>query len=143
MLALGHPLHPITIHAPLGLLLGSAAWDVLWVWQGPEPWALLGRWTLLLGLIFALPAAGTGVVDYLALPASRPIRRLAIVHLILALLAVAAYGTSLLFRWQEASLALCLVPAGLGLLLLMAAGWFGGELVYGHGVGQRPSDEGG
>lgn len=78
-----------------------------------------------LGLVMALPAAISGLLDYAALPPESP-----------------AEGTA----------TACLVAAAA--LTLGVAGWLGGELTFRHGVGVRsdgppppggcqiPSDEG-
>jgi uncharacterized membrane protein len=85
----------------------------------------------------ALAAAIPGFVDFLAItyPA---VKRLALYHMIINLIAVTFYAINLYLRLNAAS------PAGLPLalsiiavLLLGVSGWLGGHLVYVHGVGVK------
>jgi uncharacterized membrane protein len=139
---LGHPIHPIVNHAPMGLLSVCVAFDVLGLCLGSPIWWQVGFWNIAAGLVTAAPAVVSGLADFIAhVRGPRP-ERLAVVHLTLMLSALGAFGLGLVFRHgpelSDGSLRLVAVAIDcLGTLLLAAGGWFGGELVYGHAVGVR------
>jgi uncharacterized membrane protein len=94
------------------------------------------------GLGTALLALFTGFMDYVAIPESHPAQRVANRHLAWVLSAIGVFTVNLLIRGGGQP------PAGLyrlpdfilsviGLVLLAIGGWYGGDLVYGHGIGQR------
>lgn len=137
---LGHPLHTALVHFPIGLLGAVPLWDALAAWRGPEPWSTLAFWTLALGLASAIPAAGTGLLDYARLDEEDPAADRASQHLWTVLIAIALYAGSFGLRWEDgAPVPDPGWPAGslglAGLLFLGLAGWLGGELVLRHGVG--------
>jgi uncharacterized membrane protein len=138
----GHPLHPIMNHLPIGLLSVAPPFDILGLWSGSDIWWAISYWNIVIALIAGMPTVITGIVDYLAfVRGSRP-DRLALIHLTLMLSALGVFVMSLVFRHGSAppestSLLLVIGLDCFGTLLLMVGGWFGGELVYGHGVGFR------
>ncbi len=135
---LGHPLHPLSVHFPLGLLLCSSCLDLAIALGAPEAWAPHALAMLICGLVTALPALLTGVLDYVTIPQGSANSRLATSHMAVALLGVAAYGATLAIRSGRPQLgSLGLVATLSGAACLGAAGWMGGELVYGRGEGLR------
>ncbi len=138
---LGHPLHPITVHVPLGLLLAAPLWDVLGLALGDPTWWTVSFWTVALGCAASLPSIATGLAELAALPRGDPAGPAVERHLYCAVGAIAAFGSSLLFRGPHAApagadLALALALAWSGWALLAVAGYLGGELVYGRGLGR-------
>lgn len=134
---LGHPLHPPSVHAPLGLWTSAAVWDAAALATGrPELWTL-SFGCLALGCAAALPALATGFLDFLALE-DEDAEATALWHMGLMGACWVIYAASLIARqgWDDpgrASLAVALQYAGLG--LLSVGGWLGGRLVYTHGAG--------
>lgn len=140
MRVFGHPLHTVLVHFPIGLLGAVPLWDALALWRGPDPWGALAFWTLGLGLAAALPAAGTGLLDYAGLEEDDPAEQRATQHLWTVLIALALYAGSFGLRWDGGTPATAPGwPAWIlgvaGLLALGLAGWLGGDLVLRHGVG--------
>lgn len=148
---LGHPLHPALVHLPLGLCVASLLWDVAgilarrgglgWAGLSPETWFDLGRVTLVVGLVTAVPAAITGFIDYVAIPADDPAESTAGWHLLATGSALTAFLAGLLLRLGAAADdgdALVVGMSALGASLLGLGGWLGGHLVYEHGVGRSP-----
>jgi uncharacterized membrane protein len=139
---LGHPLHPILNHVPIGLLSITVPFDVLGLWLGSPFWWAVSYWNIVAALVAAAPTVLSGFVDNAAfVRGSRP-ERLVVFHLTFMLCALGVFALSLVFRPdpEQASFLSLLAPLGfdcLGTLLLMIGGWFGGELVCGHGVGLR------
>lgn len=140
----GHPSHPMMNHVSLGTWLVAAPFDVLGLWLGSPVWWVVSFWSIVAGLAAAGPTILSGMVDYAAnVRGSRP-ERLAIIHMALMLTVVGVFALSLVCRHgpEPVDSASRLLATGcdcLGSLLLAVGGWFGGELVYGHGVGVRES----
>lgn len=134
-----HPLHPALVHFPIGLWFATIPWNLLG-WARPDPvWWQLGYWCLALGLLAAVPALITGLVDYLALPSDQAAADTATAHMMVMMSATAAFGASWLLRAQAGAHAApsvwVLACDVTGVALLAAGGWFGGTLVYRHRVG--------
>ena len=136
---LGHPIHPLSVHLPFGLLVAASGWDAAWWLTGTDAWWAAGTWTLLAGVATGVAAATTGLLDYAALPAEHPAGTLATWHLAAMSAALGCYGLALALRWAGPSPA-AVATALAGLVLLLGGGWLGGELVYGHGFGVSEED---
>lgn len=142
----GHPLHAVLSDFPLALLGTSLLWDALGAWRNEAVWWAIAFWNMALGLLVALAAAAAGAVDYAAIKERDPALKLASTHMVLMLMAVGLYTTSLLLRGGPSPPAGAVRIAGLtlesvGLILLAAGGWCGGHLVFHHGVGSKPPAE--
>lgn len=138
----GHPLHPMLVGLPLGLWFGSFVWDLVALVR-PEPlWPRLAFWTLALGTLAALPTAATGFSDLMALPQQPRVERTAWWHLGLMSVALTLFAVSLLLRYRAPELAsaprLAIVLSASGVAATGLGGWFGGELVFHHGVAVGP-----
>jgi uncharacterized membrane protein len=136
--ALGHPVHPPLTDFPVVLLLAATVCDVGGALQDSGTLWQVGYWALVLGLLSALPTAVTGLIDFASAPDSAS--GTAYAHLYTVMGAITCYSTSLLVRWTAAppvdgARRLVLACEILGALTLGAAGWFGGHLVFHHGVG--------
>jgi uncharacterized membrane protein len=132
----GHPLHPILIVFPAGLLIFSLVCDLISLGNPGNPnWSIAARYAMVGGLVGALAAAIPGVVDLLSLT-DRHVKRIALIHMGLNTAAVVLYAASLWLRLHGAPVAngpLLLSLAGAG--LLSVSGWLGGAMVHRHGVG--------
>lgn len=133
----GHPLHAILSHFPIALLTLVPAADLLGLLRpGAVPPAVT-FFALAAGLAVALPTAGAGFVDYVAVDDASPAARAALVHLAWVLGAVAVDAAALFLRASPS--APVSLPAlgveGAGALLLGVGAWWGGELVFRHHVG--------
>lgn len=126
MRLLGHPIHPMTVHLPFGMLVASTIFDVSGLFLSAPEWADRSRAVLVLGLVAAMPTVVSGFLDYLAVPVDAPHGRLATIHMTAAVAALCAYGAAL-FSGIAFSV--------LGAALLGVTGWAGAELVYRHGEG--------
>ena len=72
----GHPIHPMLIVFPVGLLIFSLICDVISTRSAdPSPWALVAFYTMVGGLIGALVAAVPGLIDLLSLATKQSRRR--------------------------------------------------------------------
>lgn len=125
---LGHPLHPALVAVPIGAWLSASALDVL---GGPAARPAARR-LIALGIVGAVPAAGSGASDWLDTTGAE--RRVGAVHAASNAAATLAMTASYLARrrgrhGRGAALAAAgSAAAGLG-------GWLGGHLAYRLGVG--------
>jgi uncharacterized membrane protein/nitrite reductase/ring-hydroxylating ferredoxin subunit len=136
---LHHPLHPLLVHFPIGLFFFSFVLDMASLIFRSEPGLVAGAfYSMALGLVGALIAAGPGFVDYSGIRRDHPARRTATWHMLLNLCAVALYAANLYLR--RGPLAVASVPTiGLvlsfaGVALLSVSGYLGGTMVYGDGI---------
>jgi uncharacterized membrane protein len=135
---LGHPVHPMLIVFPLGLLSTAVIFDLIDIAGGPRVLGDVAYWNIVAGLIGGVLAAVAGAFDLLAIPAGTRAKRIAVLH------AVCNTGVLFLFAGVWAvRMAADHRSAGGGLLAIEVvalgvagvAAWFGGELVDRLGVG--------
>jgi len=140
----GHPLHPAVVHFPVALWSVSLVWDALAAWTGAATWWHAGFWCLAAGLVMALPAAATGLMEFITIEDAHPAAATATQHMLVMLCAVCVYAVALVIRAGPAALegwrliAVLLLSAS-GLVLLAVGGWLGGKMVYTYGVGRSDS----
>jgi uncharacterized membrane protein len=138
----GHPLHAVLSDAPIGLLGTSLVWDAVGLWGGEPVWWAISFWSIALGLAAALAAATAGFVDYAAIKQDDPALVTGTRHMMFVLGALVPYGISLAVRGGSAppsgsATIAVLSLEGLGLVLLSIGGWYGGHLVFHHGIGRE------
>jgi uncharacterized membrane protein len=134
---LGHPIHPMLIVFPLGLLATAAIFDVIYLVSGADGWAYTSFYLIGAGIIGGLLAAAFGLVDFLAIPRGTRARRIGALHGIGNVIVVGLFTVSLFLRLPETtapSLTAILLSVG-GMLLALVTGWMGGELVDRLAVG--------
>ena len=136
---LGHPVHPMLIVFPLGLLSTAVIFDVLYLITENDDLAIFAFWAILAGVIGGVAAAIFGVWDWLGLPSDSRARRVGLSHgggnVVVTLLFAVSW---LLRREDPAYLPETMLPLILALLGAGLAGvtaWLGGELVYRLRVG--------
>ncbi|MDP8904990.1 MAG: DUF2231 domain-containing protein [Chloroflexota bacterium] len=135
---LGHPVHPMLIVFPLGLLSIAVVFDVFYLVSGNNVFAEVAYWNIVAGVVGGLAAALFGLIDWLAIPSGTRAKRLGLVHGIGNLIIVLLFAGSWLLRLQNPAYAPDLVPFLLGLVgvaLALVTAWLGGELVYRLRVG--------
>src|SRR5947208_16462199 len=74
--AFGHPIHPMLIVFPLGLLATSLIFDIIHWITGNGFFSVVAFWLITAGVIGGLLAAIFGLIDWLALPTGTPARRI-------------------------------------------------------------------
>src|SRR3954468_21428278 len=142
----GHPVHPPLTDATIGMFTFAAALAVIGYAGALQGAAGKACWLALIGgLIVALPTASTGFADWVALEWGSPRWRAATVHLppmvpALALFAVAAWLQHAGYEHSKVTLG-GLIFSVLGFLVLTVGGWFGGSVVFVHGVRVVAADE--
>src|SRR5438552_14071697 len=136
---LRHPIHPMLVHFPIGLLLLSFLIDLASLAFPSVPNLVRDSfYAMLLGLIMALVAAVPGLVDYTDIRSDHPGKRTAIAHMILNFMLVVVYGINLGVRSSsllDPKISIGpLILSFIGVGLLSASGYLGGRLVYDQGI---------
>lgn len=134
-----HPLHPALVHFPIACWSLAVAADFASLYYGEQAW----RWSsglLAIGCGMALVAMLAGILELSRVPEGPPLRD-TYRHMSFMLTAFSLFTVRLLLylkQWQAIApdaIALSLDVAGF--ICLVFGGWFGGRLVYGHGIGQK------
>jgi uncharacterized membrane protein len=133
----GHPIHPMLIVFPLGLLGMSLLFDILHLATGGEHWALVSYYMIAAGILSGLLAAPFGLIDWLGLPGGTRAKRIGLLHGGGNVVVLLLFTLSWFLRRD-----LPTAPGGLevglsviAVLLALVSGWLGGELVNRLGVG--------
>jgi len=136
----GHPIHPMLIPFPIGLLVFSFVADLIYLWGSNPIWKdYIAFYTMLGGIIGAAAAAIPGLIDWATLTDRATVRVAnwhARVNIVTLLIFVADFylrtsrGSALIVDMPELPVALSVV----GVIGLGIAGWLGGQLVFAHGV---------
>ena len=141
----GHPVHPALVAIPIGSWVCSLVFDIASRFVDDGSGAAHAAWWLLaIGVIGAVIAAMAGFLDFFVIPPTTRVWCFAVLHLSLVLLATVLFAIDWLGRRADPS-PVGGTPAGylvlsvVGLLVLLAGGYLGGELAYRFGV--RVSDE--
>ena len=131
-----HPLHPVAVVYPIACLTLLLPADVAFLWTGDAFWADVAWWLNLIGLVTGLLAATLGIADmFLIRVARRHVSAWS--HFIAAvmLLALAAVGVWLRYPAPAAAGWWALVQSAPTAGMVLVAGWLGGTLSFGHGIG--------
>jgi uncharacterized membrane protein len=139
-------MHPPLTDATIGMFTLAAGLAVIGYAGAIEDAAGKGCWLALIGgLAVAVPTAATGFGDWLGLDWGSPRWRAATIHLTAMVSAVALFAVA---AWlQHAGYAHGDVTLGgvifsvLGFIALTVGGWFGGSVVFVHGVRVLGADE--
>ena len=134
---LGHPVHPMLIVFPLGLLSASVIVDLIARLTKSARCSEVAYWKLVGGLVGGLLAAPFGLLDWLAVPDGTRAKEIGRWHGLGNALVLGLFGASWLARRDDpgARRTLPFVLALLGTGVAMLTAWLGGELVYRLTVG--------
>jgi uncharacterized membrane protein len=133
----GHPLHPMLIVFPLGLLATAVAFDIAALVSNDNGWFNISFWLMAAGILGGLLAALPGLVDWVAIPNNTRAKAIGLWHGGGNVVVLALFAVSWFLRRGTAG-----VPSGgalalsfIALVLALITGWLGGELVDRLGVG--------
>jgi uncharacterized membrane protein len=134
---LGHPIHPMLIVFPLGLLGMAVIFDVIGLVMANGYWSEISYWMIAAGVVMGLVAAPFGLIDWMAIPKGTRAKRIGAIHGIGNVIVVLLFGASWLLRVDapQAPETITLVLGFAGLALALVTGWLGGELVDRLAVG--------
>jgi uncharacterized membrane protein len=130
---LGHPIHPMLIVLPLGLLSVGVLFDVAYLVTGGEEFAEVAYWNITIGIAGGLLAAIFGFIDWWAIPKETRAKRIGLWHGGGNAVIVLVFVASWLLRQPDSAYAPDVLPFLLGLVgvgLALITAWLGGELVY-------------
>ena len=134
---LGHPVHPMLIVFPLGLLSTAVLFDVAYLTTKEEQLAVFSFWAVAAGVVGGLAAAVFGLIDWLAIPRGTRAKSIGLTHGAGNVVIVVLFAVSWLLRLDDAAFLPDLLPFVLGVVgaaLALLTAWLGGELVYRLGV---------
>src|SRR5438552_14906063 len=104
---LGHPLHPILVHVPMGVWPAALLFDILSVGgNGGNALVQTSFFAIGFGLIVALIAVPTGIVDWSGIKREKPAWKIGLWHMILNAVALLLFATNFTLRldtYREAS----------------------------------------
>jgi uncharacterized membrane protein len=131
----GHPLHPMLVVAPAALLPFGFVMDAMHRTTGKQSYADAAYYSLVGGLIGGLAAGTAGALDYMSIERNTHIKRTANTHALLNTGALAVTAANVMARrhhpdHQGGSVWL----SGLAAAGVVISSWFGGHLVYKHGM---------
>jgi uncharacterized membrane protein len=132
----GHPLHAMSVHFPIALVIATLGTDIFYWWSGDPFWLRVGLWSA--GAAFATGiAAGLAGTAELLLVAGIRGRVASWAHGVAAMTLISVAGLNWALRLATPD---AVLPHGILLSLLAAgltglAGWHGGKLIFHHGIG--------
>lgn len=135
---LGHPIHPMLIVFPLGLLMIAVIFDIVYMVTNNPVFATVAFWNIAAGIIGGLVAAVFGVIDWLAIPNATRAKAIGLWHGVANVGVVLLFALSWLLQRGDALYTPSAIAFGLAVVAVMialVAGWLGGELVDRLGVG--------
>lgn len=133
----GHPLHPMLIVFPLGLLATGVIFDIIGMVTDGPLWSQVAYYVIGAGVIGGLAAAVPGTIDWVAIPAGTRAKRIGLLHGVGNVIVLGLFVLSWLLRRPNpaAPPTEAIVAGLLGFGLAAVTGWLGGELVDRLGVG--------
>jgi uncharacterized membrane protein len=134
---LGHPIHPMLIVFPLGLLATSVIFDVIHGITGNGTWSYIAEYMIAAGVIGGLVAAVFGLIDWSAIPSGTRANRIGAYHGIINVVVVGLFAASWYVRRgvETDPPAAAYVLSAIAAAFALISGWLGGELVDRLGVG--------
>src|SRR5690242_1591743 len=133
----GHPVHPMLIVFPLGLLATAVAFDIVGLASGDAAWFTISFWMIAAGIIGGLVAALPGLIDWWAIPQNTRAKAIGLWHGVGNVVVVLLFAISWFIRRgnNDVPSSGALVLSFAAVLLALVTGWLGGELVDRLGVG--------
>lgn len=135
-----HPLHPMLVVFPIAFLTTTPLADLAFWWSGDTFWARIAFLLAAAGFAGGVLAALAGLLEFLLVRRVRE-RLAGWTHLLTAVMALAMAAANVRLRWEDpvdAALPWGLVLSGAMTLMVAIAGWIGGTLTFGHGIGTYP-----
>ena len=133
----GHPVHPMLIVFPLGLLATAVIFDIIYLVSDNSQWTVVAYYMIGAGIIGGLAAAVFGWLDWIAIPAGTRARRIGLWHGIGNVVVLGLFILSWVLRRENPDVPPTgAIVAGLAAVVIaLVTAWLGGELVDRLGVG--------
>jgi uncharacterized membrane protein len=135
----GHPIHPILVTVPIGAWVASVVFDIVALASSDEEatFAEGAYWLIGIGIIGALLAAIFGLIDLAGIARGTKAFKTGLLHMVINLTVVVVFVIGFIVRaagdYEEATVG-GFVLSLVGLALLGASGYLGGQLAYTYGV---------
>src|SRR6185437_4746798 len=133
-----HPIHSMLVVFPIGLWSFSLICDLIRVaGASGDAWSTVAFYSMIGGLCAAVP----GFIDLLFYKGGTPpVKRIALIHMTLNLVAVALFAINIGVRAINPAatgtgFSVPVVLSIIGVALIFASGWLGGQMVHVYGVG--------
>ncbi|MGH7509445.1 MAG: DUF2231 domain-containing protein [Gemmatimonadales bacterium] len=133
----GHPVHPMLIVFPLGLLATAVIFDIIHLVSGNSEWTVVAYYMIGAGIIGGLAASVFGWLDWFAIPGGTRAKRIGLLHGVGNVAVLVLFVLSWLLRRDNPAMPPtgAIVASLAGAVLAVITGWLGGELVDRLGVG--------
>jgi uncharacterized membrane protein len=128
-----HPIHLMLIPLPIGLWIFALVADVLAMATNRPHLLHVAYYCIGGGIVGALLAAVPGLVDLMSLD-DRDVRRVGLMHMVINLAAVGLFTLNFFMRRSQPDHGGPWWLTLLGVGLISASGWLGGEMVHRYGV---------
>jgi len=133
---MSHPIHPALVHFPIACWsLGTIA-DVAGIYFGKEI-SDMATHLVVTGLVVSIPTIFAGALDLKNVKQESIAQNIVMNHITYVIIAWMFYAATLFTRLKSSgdlfSISMALSVGGF--VCLVIAGWYGGKLVYEHGVG--------
>jgi uncharacterized membrane protein len=135
---MGHPIHPMLIVFPLGLLAASLGFDIGYRATKNSELVIVSFWLISAGIVGGLLAAVFGAVDWWAIPSQTRAKAIGLWHGLGNVLVVLLFIGSWILRYRVPGYFppdSALILSGVAVALALVTGWLGAELVDRLGVG--------
>ena len=128
----GHPVHPMLITYPVGLLTTAVVFDIVYLITDRPGFTVAAAYAIAAGIIGGLLAAPFGLIDYLKIPADTRAKRIGLLHGLINVVVLVLFAVSWLLRlnaggWEPRPLALAC--SFVAVVVASVGAWLGGELV--------------
>ncbi len=138
----GHPVHAMSVHFPIALVIATLGVDIFYWWTADPFWLRVGVWSAGFAFATGILAGVIGTAELLLVAGIRG-RVASWSHGVAAMMLLAVAGANWGVRLSDPEMVL---PHGLLLSLLASiltglAGWHGGKLVFHHGIGLMVSSK--
>jgi uncharacterized membrane protein len=133
----GHPVHPMLIVFPLGLLATAVIFDIIYLVSNESRWTEIAYYMIAAGIIGGLAAAVFGWIDWFAIPRGTRAKRIGLAHGLGNVVVLVLFVLSWWLRRDVVATppTEAIVAGMAGAVLALITGWLGGELVDRLGVG--------
>jgi uncharacterized membrane protein len=135
---LKHPMHLLLVHVPMAMWPSALIFDLLSRWNG-NAMVRLSFYAIIFGLVVALVAVPTGVVDWSGIKKENPAWKIGLYHMILNLVVAVLFAINLglrvhTFRDVPVVQGPPLVLSIVGTVLLIGSAYLGGLMTYDYGI---------
>ena len=133
----GHPIHQQLIVFPLGLLVTSVVFDVIYLITKNSTWTVVAFWMIVAGVAGGLAAAPFGLWDWIGIPNGTRAKRIGLLHGVGNVILLLLFAAGLMLRKDNTASpeGFALLLSGVGVVIGAVTGWLGGELVTRLGIG--------